>query len=102
VESEAHDKEDNLMSYENIPQQIRENMGFCCWNPETRKGSPTKIAYNPLNRRKVHVDRPRDFVDFNPCIPDSPNGGTAAFWRRFSGTWLLMPTWKTSALTSPV
>ncbi len=38
----------------------------------------------------------------NPCIPDSPNGGTAAFWRRFSGPWFLMPTWKTSALTPPV
>lgn len=56
------------MSYENIPQQIRENMGFCCWNPETRKGNPTKIAYNPLNRRKVHVDRPQDFVDFKTAM----------------------------------
>lgn len=56
------------MSYDNIPPYIRENIGFCCWKRETRKGSPTKVAYNPQSGRKAHVDRPQDFVDFQTAV----------------------------------
>lgn len=68
VESEEQNKEAMPMSYDNIPPYIRENIGFCCWKRETRKGSPTKVAYNPQSGRKAHVDRPQDFVDFQTAM----------------------------------
>lgn len=56
------------MGYDNILSYIRENIGFCCWKRKTRKGSPTKVAYNPQSGRKAHVDRPQDFVDFQTAL----------------------------------
>lgn len=56
------------MSYDYIPPYIRENIGFCYWKRETRKGGPTKVAYNPQSGRKAHVDRPQDFVDFQTAM----------------------------------
>ena len=56
------------MNYENIPAEIREHYGFCCWRYETRKGDRTKVPYNPLTGRRASVDRPQDFVDFETAV----------------------------------
>lgn len=49
---------------EKIPQFLKENGQFCCWQYELRDGNKTKVPYTPGTTRKANVKIPATFTAF--------------------------------------
>jgi hypothetical protein len=57
------------MSYDQIPQELREFRHFCCWNYETRgAGRKTKIPYNPVTGNFASVSRLDTWVSYHEAL----------------------------------
>ena len=56
------------MIYDNIPKFIKDTGQFCNWRYETRKGSKTKVPYNPITKRNASVNAPETFADFETVV----------------------------------
>ena len=56
------------MNYDNIPKFIKDTGQFCCWRYELRKGSKTKVPYNPITKCNACVDAPETFVDYMTAV----------------------------------
>jgi len=49
---------------EKIPQFLKDNGQFCCWQYELRDGDKTKVPYTPGTTRKANVKIPATFTAF--------------------------------------
>ena len=49
---------------EKIPQFLKDNGQFCCWQYELRDGDKTKVPYTPGTRHKANVKIPATFTAF--------------------------------------
>ena len=49
---------------EKIPQFLKDNGQFCCWQYELRDGDKTKVPYTPGTKRKANVKIPATFTAF--------------------------------------
>ena len=50
---------------EKIPQFLKDNGQFCCWQYELRDGSKTKVPYTPGTMRRASVSDPATFTAFD-------------------------------------
>lgn len=50
---------------EKIPQFLKDNGQFCCWQYELRDGSKTKVPYTPGTMRRASVSDPATFTVFD-------------------------------------
>ena len=56
------------MQLDAIPQIVKDNVRFCCWNYEIRDGKKTKVPYNPISKRRAKPDNPKTFVEFSSAV----------------------------------
>lgn len=56
------------MNSEKIPSYLKEHASWCNFRYENRKGSKTKVPYNPVTGYKAFVNRPETFTDFNTAV----------------------------------
>ena len=49
---------------EKIPQFLKDNGQFCCWQYEQRDGNKTKVPYTPGTTRRASVSDPATFTAF--------------------------------------
>jgi len=52
------------VQFEKIPQFLKDNGQFCCWQYELRDGDKTKVPYTPGTKRKANVKIPATFTAF--------------------------------------
>ena len=50
---------------EKIPQFLKDNGQFCCWQYELRDGNQTKVPYTPGTTRRASVSDPATFTAFD-------------------------------------
>ena len=50
---------------EKIPQFLKDNGQFCCWQYELRDGNQTKVPYTPGTTRRASVSAPATFTAFD-------------------------------------
>lgn len=56
------------MNLEKIPSYLKEHASWCNFRYENRKGSKTKVPYNPVTGYKALVNKPETFTDFNTAV----------------------------------
>ena len=61
------------MSFDNIPQYIKDNAEFCCWRYENVNNRQTKVPYNPRTGGRASVSKPATFTDFSTAATASVN-----------------------------
>ena len=61
------------MSFDNIPQYVKDNAEFCCWRYETVNNKQTKVPYNPRTGGRASVSSPTTFSDFATVVTASSN-----------------------------
>ncbi len=52
------------VQFEKIPQFLKDNGQFCCWQYELRDGDKTKVPYTPGTKCKANVKIPVTFTAF--------------------------------------
>lgn len=52
------------VQFEKIPQFLKDNGQFCCWQYELRDGDKTKVPYTPGTARRANVKIPATFTAF--------------------------------------
>ena len=52
------------VQFEKIPQFLKDNGQFCCWQYELRDGDKTKVPYTPGTTRRANVKIPTTFTAF--------------------------------------
>ncbi len=58
-----------MNKYYNLPQEVKDNIFFCCWRYENREGKkPIKMPYNPLNGRKAQSNNLQTFTNFETAL----------------------------------
>jgi putative DNA primase/helicase len=59
-----------LMSFENIPQELKELDRWVCWRVEQRDGKPTKVPINPDEPeiKRAKSDNPSTWSDFGTSL----------------------------------
>ena len=56
-----------------IPQSLRENGIFCCWQYKDKNGRKTKIPYNPTTGQRAQTNNPKTFTDFQTALNVAKN-----------------------------
>ncbi len=66
-------------TFENIPDVLKDHLGFCLWRYETRKGQKTKVPYNPVTGLKAATDTPSTFASFSTALETLKNGSKGVY-----------------------
>ena len=77
---------------EKIPQFLKDNGQFCCWQYEMRGGDKTKVPYTPGTTRRANVKIPATFTAFETAA--SATGYDGIGIRVCAGSWA--STWTTA------
>ncbi len=65
---------EKVNKYNNLPQEVKDNMLFCCWRYENREGKkPIKMPYNPINGRKAQSNNLQTFTNFKTALENIKN-----------------------------
>lgn len=57
-----------ILSFENIPAQLKEDASFCVWARRKRDGKTTKVPYNPQTGAKAKPNDPTTFAPFGKAV----------------------------------
>lgn len=58
----------NTEEYKNLPEALRQNGRFCCWQYEDRNGRRTKIPYSPFDGSRAKSNEPASFGSYEQAL----------------------------------